>query len=589
MKKLNSLVLVALCAGLFSGCALKKMIKLSEQQKIQVAPDPLELHGREVSYDVSVELPPKMLPKGKVYTLKFSYKTDTSEKEMGDMVFSASDYPNSKNSPSKQEKTFSLDYQDTMRRGTMMVQGVASNPANGKSLDTEKNPLVEGMITSSQLVSPVQMVSYADHGYNDQEEMEENNASIFFEKGRSNITREETRSDHVKAFGTFIAERNITRKVSIMGYHSPEGPETINTDLSRERSEVVMKWYRQQLAKYDYKDLAKDIDFENSAIVRNWKPFRRVLKDYEGLSEEDKEKVLAVVDGVGVFEDKELALQKFSFYGKLAEELYPLLRTSKVVVWTVKKKRSNEEIIAFSIDEKSREELSSEEVLYGASFTPSLKEKAAIYEVAIAKGDSWVAHNNMGAVLLSMASQTRNKKKMEEYITKGVTHLEIASKSAGDPTAEVLGNLAVAYLMRDNVDRAYDNLTQAIVLRPSNETLEQINAVKGTIEMRKGDYEKAFTSYQMTSKDKDVLFNRGLLALLTKDYEEAEKRLNAVIRMDASYAKAYYVLAIKNAYEKKEQAMAKNLMKAVQYDASLKERAIEDLVFKSYPTILKKL
>ena len=211
-----------------------------------------------------------------------------------------------------------------------------------------------------------------------------------------------------------------------------------------------------------------------------------------------------------------------------------------------------------------------------------------IYKTAIAKDESWAAHNNTGAAMLELSEGERGARK-DEYITKAITHLEIASKSAGSPKSEVLGNLAVAYLIRGNVERAYDNLTKAVGLRPSQETLRQINAVKGTIELKRGDYENAALSYQTVAKSVDVQFNQGLLSLLTKDYNEAERRFNLVTKAAPSYAKAHYGLAVKSALVQDESGVERGLKRAVQYDGTLKERAIGDIIFKDYPEILKKL
>ena len=50
-------------SAIFSGCALNKMIKLAEKQDLKVDPNPLEVHGGKVDFNMSAVLPPKMLPK----------------------------------------------------------------------------------------------------------------------------------------------------------------------------------------------------------------------------------------------------------------------------------------------------------------------------------------------------------------------------------------------------------------------------------------------------------------------------------------------------------------------------------------------
>ena len=77
------------------------MIALSEQQQINVNPNPIELAGSEVSFDVESTLPVGMLPKGTSYTLNFDFEGT----QVGSVEFSASDYPNSTSSVRKNTKT----------------------------------------------------------------------------------------------------------------------------------------------------------------------------------------------------------------------------------------------------------------------------------------------------------------------------------------------------------------------------------------------------------------------------------------------------------------------------------------------------
>ena len=79
MKKFNLAIATVVAAAILSGCSLSKMIQLASDQDLKVAPSPLELHGGEVAYNMSIVLPPKMLPSGKVYTLKNFYQYGDQE------------------------------------------------------------------------------------------------------------------------------------------------------------------------------------------------------------------------------------------------------------------------------------------------------------------------------------------------------------------------------------------------------------------------------------------------------------------------------------------------------------------------------
>ena len=101
MKNLNLIAATIITASLYSGCALQKMVKLAEKQDLEVNPDPLELHGSQIAFDISAVLPPKILPTGKIYTLNTTYQYGDKEIEVGSIEFNPEDYPQSSSSASR--------------------------------------------------------------------------------------------------------------------------------------------------------------------------------------------------------------------------------------------------------------------------------------------------------------------------------------------------------------------------------------------------------------------------------------------------------------------------------------------------------
>ncbi|HEY9886549.1 MAG TPA: hypothetical protein V6C96_04735, partial [Vampirovibrionales bacterium] len=391
----------------FSGCALNQMVKLAQDQNLTVTPNPLEVHADSVSFEMSANLPAKMLKKGKVYTLNTFYKYGENESTLEPMQFKAEDYPNADSEQPKASKTYTMAYTPAMKSGNLEVQGVASDPKNGKTKESARLAVAPGVITTSKLVQPVYYAAYADHGYNNQEELVPTNVNFFFDKGKSTMKYSEQRSDRGKKLNAFIAAKNATRTVTIIGTHSPEGAERINSSLAKDRAKAIESYYRSQMKKYDYKGMADSIQFITKDIIQDWKPFKDSLAVYNGIDSEAKSGYLDIVNGAGSFEEKEDQLQKLSTYNKVERELYPKLRTAKTEILTVKEKKTDAEISVLSKQitdgTAPADTLSEEELLYSATLTPSLKEKEAIYLAATKKSGSWVAHNNLGAVYIAMA------------------------------------------------------------------------------------------------------------------------------------------------------------------------------------------
>ena len=558
------------------------MIQMSKDQQLTVTPNPLEVHADSVAFELSATLPVKMLQKGKVWTVNTFYKYGESELALGGVEFDANNYPDAATTAPVASQDYSFAYQPAMSRGEVEIQGVALDPKNGKTAETERLAIAPGVITTSLLVEAVYFPAYADHGYNNQEELIPTNVNFYFDQGRSNLKYSERRSDRGKFFEAFVAEKNVTRTVTITGTHSPEGPERINSGLSEARAKVIEDYYRTQMDKYDYTDEAKEIRFILKPIVEDWADFKAALEPYEGISQEAKSEMLSIVNGPGEFEDKEDRLQKVSGYNKVFRDLYPDLRSAKTEILTVKDKKTDAEITVLSQqivkEEVSADTLSMEELLYSASLTPSLEEQEAIYKAAIKKNDNWVAHNNLGAVYVAMAAADASK--AAEYFEMAETQLDIANKQKA--STEGYANLASVYLMQGNKAKAREAAGNALNMNPGNDLRAGVNGVAGALDIMMAKYDYAVRELSGSAETADNMFNKGLAYILTKDYENAVTALQDATELDGGHAKAYYASAVAYARLQNGSKAAEMLKLAVDNDPSLKERAATDLEFVNY-------
>ncbi|MDN4164413.1 tetratricopeptide repeat protein [Cytophagales bacterium LB-30] len=583
MKKL-AYAIVLIGTITFSGCALQKMIKTGKNQQVTAVPSPLELHGDSVKFDITAVLPVKTLKKGKVYTITPTYEYGEQVQELDGVVFEADKFPNAATEQPQMTKKQSFKYEPAMASGDLMIKAVASDPRNGKSKESEKVKLTDGIITTSTMVKEVYYAAYADHGYNNKEELVPTNVEFFFEQGRSVLRTSEKSSDRGKSFTAFVADKNVTRTVTITGTHSPEGTERINSGLSEDRATAIETYYRQMMKKYDYKGLADSIKFILKPVVEDWSGFKAALNEYTNISAADKDAMLQIVNGSGSFEEKEKQLQKFSSYKSIFKDIYPKLRTAKTEILSVKDKKSDAEIsvLAKQIAESkvSSDTLSVEELLYSATLTPSLKEKEAIYTAATKKDQSAAAHNNLGAVYIEMAMEAESDEDMKKYVDMAVAQLELSVKIK--ETAEAATNLGVAYLMQGNAAKAAASLQKAISLNPASEVSRGLNGVLGAIQIRMAQYGPAVSSLSKAEESADNLFNKGLAQLLSKDFQNARTSFIEATEKDAKYAAGFYGAAIASARLKDENSVVSNLSKAVAIDPSLKEKALNDLEFANF-------
>lgn len=587
MRKFNFALAFVAGAIIFSGCALSKMVKLAADQDLQVSPNPLEVHGGAVPFQVSAVLPPKMLPTGKVYTINTIYQYGDQEVEVGSIEFKAEDFPNSSSSTSRKSGDFTFPYQDGMNPGTLYVEGVASDPRSGKSKSSPRMEVAQGLVMTSSFAKPVTFSSYADHGYNDKEELVPTKVDFYFEQGVSRLNPSlsfDGNSNRSKSnnLAAFIAEKNVTRTVTITGTHSPEGPERINSNLSEDRAKAIETFYRRQMGRYDYKGMADSIKFILKPVVEDWGSLKAALVAYDGINDDQKSQVNRIINGNGSFEEKEKELQKLAFYEKLLKDVYPGLRTAKTEILTVKEKKSNAEIAVLSKqivnEEVSADTLSTEELLFSATLTPSLGEKADIYKAATKSG-TWQSHNNLGATYLAQAAKAEGDDKTK-LVQDAITQLEIAAKKS--KSSIVSANMASAYIMQAEYGQAMEAITAAEGASPSNTTSSNLNGMKGSIQVMNGDYEGSSASFASSAKSETVTFDKGLAELLSGDYDAAKSSLGDVASSETLGAQANYLIAVAAARQNNATDVSGALKAAISKDPALKDKALNDLEFTNY-------
>jgi len=588
MSFASKTILTLLPAGflLFNGCALKQMVKMAKDQQLTVTPSPLEVHGDSVAFDVSATLPPKMLKKNKIYTVDAKYNYNGQKIDLGTVEFVSTNFPNAKTEKPVLSHHFSFFYKPEIGNGKLNVVGTASNMTKSKTKSTPGMDIADGIITTSRLVRDIYYVSYADHGYNNKEEYIPVIVNFFFEQGKSVLRKSEIKGSQGKMLDAFIAKKNVTRTVNIVGEHSPEGTETKNSKLADDRAKVIEKYYKERMKFYDYKGKADSISFVTKGIVMDWDPFKKQLDSVDVLTSEEKTEVLGVINGSGSFTEKEGQLEKLPYYKKkLLGKLYPKLRTARTEILMVKPKKTDAEILVLAQGIGSgsvkADTLTEQELTYAGTLTPSLDEKESIYMAATKKTDSWTSHNNLGAVYLEKAQKQMDPNQKSKLVDMAIAQFDIAI-TKNDKSAEASVNKASALLMKGMKPEALLQLEKASALNGTDDIKKGIMGVKGALEIRSAKYADAVQDLSKAKETSDVLFDLALANLLKKDFTAAKSGFAAETAASPSDAMGFYGAAVTAARMQDEATLTTNLKKAVGLDKNLAAKAISDLEFMNY-------
>ncbi|WP_063850759.1 OmpA family protein [Flammeovirga sp. SJP92] len=582
MNKYTNALSTVLAAGtmLFTNCNPVDVNKLAQEQGMTINPSPLELHGDSVVFELDTKLPPKLLKKGYTYDVVVQYNPNDAEPvEVGVVSFNGDDYADAPEATPALHERMAFAYEDKYERGQLEYLGRATKVKNQKVKESNEgafaampNNMGQGVITTIKNVQPTFIANFADHGYNNAEEYIPSNVDFFFLQGSSVLRSSEKRGAEGKELSNYVAAKNPTRTVTITGSHSPEGSTEVNTKLANKRPEAVQKYYEYLLKKNKVEEEAAP-QFVTKPVVENWTAFKAILKDSDKFTDAEKDEIMSVVNGSGDFVSKQLKLQSLASYKKLFRYVYPPLRNAKSEILQIKEKLTDAEISARAASiaegQMALDSLSSEELLYAAHLSSDLAAKVKIYEAAVRKDDSAIAHNNLGATLFAQAKQGGD---VMALVEKAIPHFETAAKSNNVP--EAYANLAGAKLMKGDIAGAQADLEKANSSNPS--VAATANAVKGYVAITDGDYDGAIQYLSSAGDDATVVYNKGLAYLLKAEKSGANDFSQASTAFNESGTEwAHYGLAIVAA-RKSDAATAISEIKAA---GELKTKAAQDLEF----------
>ena len=372
-------------------------------------------------------------------------------------------------------------------------------------------------------------------------------ANVKFLINQANLRSNELKNNSVREFVSMLKRINADREklaiknVEVQAYASPEGGFTFNDKLANKRQNVSEGYVKQQLKGTN---LQTDIDAHYTA--QDWEGFMKLV---QASKIQDKDVILRVLSMYKDPQEREQQIRNMSEgFRELADGILPELRRSRLIINYQTIGRSDQQIKQQYAADPTK--LSLEELLYAASLTNDVKAKKAIYKKTTELYDrDYRAYNNLAALALNEGDEhTANS-----YLSQAL--------QANRKAPEAYANKAYINLTHGEIAEAEHNLADATEANGFNEII-------GNLHIARGNYANAT----------DELFNdnnsAALAQLLNKNYVAAEQTLKAIKQPDGL---TYYLFAVLNARQGKNDTAAKYLKEALQKDPSLAEYAKNDL------------
>ena len=558
MKKQLFFAVSMVFALFFSSCS--KDLTALDPSLFKCNPNPLEVKGGKVDATITGTFPVKYFNKRAVLTVTPVLKFEGKEVKGTPVVFQGEKVKgNDKTIAFKAGGNYtvkaSFDYVPEMAKSELYLE--FSVVQKKKTYQIPSVKVADGIIATSQLVStnetemnPVIIPDKFQRVIQQQQE-----ADIMFLIQQSNLRKSETSSADMVSLTKKIKEAKETPNEQVSGfnlssYASPEGPLKLNTNLAESREKVTQGFMNKELKK-----LKTKVKIDSKFTPEDWEGFQALM---EKSNIQDKQVILRVLTMYTDPEERNRQIKNLSVaFKQIAEEILPQLRRSKLKLTVDVTGKADSVILKLAKDDATK--LNVEELLYAATLTTDLGEKATIYQKVTEQFPTDVrGFNNLGAVKF----QQGNVDDASRYFAKA---LEI------EPTnADVNYNAGLTSLAKGDLAKAEEYFGKAAG------TTGNVGEGLGTVYLIKGDYSKAKTYFGSTASN-----NTAIVQILNADYNGARTTLSTVARPNALTA---YLGAIIGARTNDRDAVYSNLKTAIKLDGTYAQKAAKDIEFSKFAT-----
>ena len=548
----KNLILTLSACSLFLMTSCSKLGKLSADN-FSVTPNPLETVGGKVPATVEGQFPEKFMNKKATVTVLPELRYGNGQVAKGQAVTFQGEkvMANHKVISYRLGGRYTMktvfDYVPAMQKSDMYL-AFDARIGNSK-VNVPAIKVATGVIATAELYRKAMQQGGACLALDSFQRVidHKQEANVKFLINQANLRSNELKNNSVREFVSMLKRINADREklaiknVEVQAYASPEGGFTFNDKLANKRQNVSEGYVKQQLKGTN---LQTDIDAHYTA--QDWEGFMKLV---QASKIQDKDIILRVLSMYKDPQEREQQIRNMSEgFRELADGILPELRRSRLIINYQTIGRSDQQIKQQYAADPTK--LSLEELLYAASLTNDVKAKKAIYKKTTELYDrDYRAYNNLAALALNEGDEhTANS-----YLSQAL--------QANRKAPEAYANKAYINLTHGEIAEAEHNLADATEANGFNEVI-------GNLHIARGNYANAT----------DELFNdnnsAALAQLLNKNYVAAEQTLKAIKQPNGL---TYYLFAVLNARQGKNDAAAKYLKEALQKDPSLAEYAKNDL------------
>ena len=554
MKKRVSFSLLSVMIILIAFTSCKSGLTSLNANYIKSQPQPLELVAGKVPVTIQATFPPNWFNKNAsiVITPVLRYGDNesigTSYSFQGEKVAGNGQVIDLKNGTTVTMKSI-FDYVPDMHNSELYLTFSAS--IGNKAVNLPEIKIGDGVLATAGLLN-VATESPAIAADNFQRIIKEaHDANIMFLIERAELRSSELYKSEVIDWKNRVEKAdqspNQEIEIEISSYASPDGGYELNRKLAENREANTESHLFKELGKANI-----DVPVYTRYTAQDWDGFRELV---EKSNIQDKELILRVLSMYTDSEQREREIKNISsVYAILTDEILPQLRRSRLTANIEIIGKSDDEISSLAISNPKA--LNVEELLYAAYLANTTQEKEAIYTKATELFPSDPrGFNNLGVIEFTKG----NIQPSETLFNKAY------QLSQNLPETNLnLGYIALTKGDKSKAEQYFGNAA----------SVPELNNAMGLLSVLDGNYAQAEKSFGETIGN-----NAALAQILAKDYNKAQKTLNAIAQPDAT---TYYLKAIVGARTNNLNDVTQNLRQSIALNPDYATLAIKDFEFSKY-------
>jgi len=548
--------IIALAALVLGGCGgVEKMKEVPAGFTLKVTPNPMEVHGNKVKATIEGTIPAKYFNKKAIVEITpvIVYKGGELAlpvKTLQGEDVQANNQVINYEAGGSWKHDVEFDYKDEMFSCTLECRFVITYKDKKVPFDAPQKVGIGTLATYKLVDIDPKPIMLSDKFVRVNPEQKE--AQINFVIQKSDIRKSELTKDELKVLNDFLvaasqAKNKEVKEIKVSAYASPDGPEKLNEKLSQDRGKNTDKYLADVFKKAKVKN-AKAATVETTS--EDWDGFQKAV---QASDVEDKELIIRVLSMYSDPEVREKEIKNLSkVYKVLAEKILPQLRRSKMIA-KVDVIGFSDDTLKYMVENNTYDNLNVEEMLYAATLITDVNKKIEVYMKAGEKFNCPRGYNNAAYFQIQNKNIAAAKAALDKI-------------PADQKIPAVANNRGCIALIEGKIDEAEKLFTEAA--NAGNEVKYNL----GIIAILKNQYPAAAEYLSGTDS-----FNQGLALLLNAKVDAAK---NTFAKVET--AKGYYGRAIVGARLQEEATVLNNLRTAIGKDASLKDRAKEDVEFRNY-------